>query len=67
VRWHSAANLGLLANDHALQAFWRFKAEGTGNGAGGMRAGRGEKSGERWGETMEIMADFIDCFGFGFR
>lgn len=63
VRRHGAADLGLLADDHALEAARVREAEAVGDGSGvrdgGGRQGR-EEAGEGRAERVQVVADLVD-------
>ena len=66
MRRHSAANLGLLADHHALQHTGVGEAEGSGDGGGaGFEVWDGggvcgEEGGEGRGERVQVVAYFVD-------
>ena len=57
----SSSDFRLFANDHALKSAWISETERAGNGRRGMRAAGEEEGGERWTQSVEIMAYFIYC------
>jgi hypothetical protein len=63
VWWHSAAYLGLFADDHGLQN--TGVAEPKGGSDGGIAGGKGYTA-EGGRKLVEVVADLVDGTVFGF-
>lgn len=64
MRAHAAADLGLLADEHALEYLRVSEPERAGNRAVQGREGGGA---ERRGQFVQVVADFVDGAVLGLR